>query len=68
MFVTGRSMIDNVHMALERGYLDAPEGMLVSASRSCANIPHEKLAIITTGSQGEPTSALTRMANRDHRT
>jgi ribonuclease J len=65
VFITGRSMIDNVNMALERGYLRAPEGMLVSV-RELPNVPHEKLAIITTGSQGEPTSALTRMANQDH--
>jgi ribonuclease J len=65
VFITGRSMIDNVNMALERGYLRAPEGMLVSV-RELPNVPHEKLAIVTTGSQGEPTSALTRMANQDH--
>lgn len=65
VFVTGRSMIDNVNMAIERGYLRAPEGMLVSV-RELPNVPHEQLAIITTGSQGEPTSALTRMANQDH--
>jgi ribonuclease J len=65
VFITGRSMIDNVNMALERGYLKAPEGMLVGV-RELPNIPHEELTIITTGSQGEPTSALTRMANQDH--
>jgi ribonuclease J len=65
VFITGRSMIDNVNMALERGYLRAPEGMLVSV-RELPNIAHEKLCIVTTGSQGEPTSALTRMANQDH--
>jgi ribonuclease J len=65
VFITGRSMIDNVNMAIERGYLRAPEGMLVSV-RELPNIPHDKLAIVTTGSQGEPTSALTRMANQDH--
>jgi ribonuclease J len=65
VFITGRSMIDNVNMAIERGYLRAPEGMLVSV-RELPNVPHEKLAIVTTGSQGEPTSALTRMANQDH--
>jgi ribonuclease J len=65
VFITGRSMIDNVNMAIERGYLRAPEGMLLSV-RELANVPHEKLTIITTGSQGEPTSALTRMANQDH--
>jgi ribonuclease J len=65
VFITGRSMIDNVNMAIERGYLRAPEGMLVSV-RELPNIPHDKLAVVTTGSQGEPTSALTRMANQDH--
>jgi ribonuclease J len=65
VFITGRSMIDNVNMAIERGYLRVPDGMLVSV-RELPNIPHEKLTIITTGSQGEPTSALTRMANQDH--
>jgi ribonuclease J len=65
VFITGRSMIDNVNMAIERGYLRAPEGMLVSV-RELNSVPHAKLTIITTGSQGEPTSALTRMANQDH--
>jgi ribonuclease J len=65
VFITGRSMIDNVNMAIERGYLRVPEGMLV-AVRELQHIPHDKLAIVTTGSQGEPTSALTRMANQDH--
>jgi ribonuclease J len=65
VFITGRSMIDNTNMALERGYLRAPEGMLVSV-RELPNVPHTELVIITTGSQGEPTSALTRMANQDH--
>src|SRR3990170_1106104 len=65
VFITGRTMIDNTNMAIERGYLRAPEGMLVSV-RELPNVPHEKLVIITTGSQGEPTSALTRMANQGH--
>jgi ribonuclease J len=65
VFITGRSMIDNVNMAIERGYLRVPEGMLVSV-RELPNVPHTELAVITTGSQGEPTSALTRMANQDH--
>ena len=65
VFITGRSMIDNVNMAIERGYLRAPEGMLVSV-RELPSVPHAELAVVTTGSQGEPTSALTRMANQDH--
>jgi len=65
VFVTGRSMVANVHMAIDRGYLTVPEGTLVSV-RDLPKVPHHQLAVITTGSQGEPTSALTRMANGDH--
>jgi ribonuclease J len=65
VFVTGRSMLDNLQMALERDYLSVPEGTLVGV-RELDSVPHDQLAVMTTGSQGEPTSALTRMANGDH--
>jgi ribonuclease J len=52
-------------MAIEQGYLNVPAGVLASIGE-LRNIPLEKLVVITTGSQGEPTSALTRMANNDH--
>ncbi len=66
IFVTGRSMIDNVAMARQLGYINAPDGIIVGVEEM-RNTPPSKLVIITTGSQGEPTSALTRMANGDHR-
>ncbi len=66
VFVTGRSMMDNVQMAIEQGYLKAPGNILASLDKM-RTLPPEKIAIITTGAQGEPTSALVRMANRDHR-
>jgi len=66
VFVTGRSMIDNVAMARQLGYLNAPDGVIVGVEEM-RNTPLNKLVVITTGSQGEPTSALTRMANGDHR-
>ena len=66
VFITGRSMLDNVKMAIEQGYLDAPDNILASLDKM-RKLPPERLAIITTGAQGEPTSALVRMANRDHR-
>jgi ribonuclease J len=66
VFVTGRSMIDNVAMARQLGYLQAPEGTIVGVEEM-RNTPPAKLVVITTGSQGEPTSALTKMANGDHR-
>ncbi len=66
VFVTGRSMIDNVAMARQLGYLNVPNGVLVGVEEM-RNTPAAKLVVVTTGSQGEPTSALTRMANGDHR-
>lgn len=65
VFVTGRSMMDNVQMARERGYLEFPREMSLNVNE-LKNIPDDQVVIITTGSQGEPTSALTRMANGDH--
>ncbi len=66
VFIVGRSMSDTVHMALELGYLNAPDGILGRLDE-IRGMPHNKIVFITTGSQGEPTSALVRMANRDHR-
>ena len=66
VFIVGRSMIDTVRMSLELGYLKAPNGVLARLDE-LRGLPHNKIVFITTGSQGEPTSALVRMANRDHR-
>jgi ribonuclease J len=66
VFVIGRSMTDNVKMARELGYLRIPERVL-GRMDELRSMPHEKTVIITTGSQGEPTSGLVRIANRDHR-
>jgi ribonuclease J len=65
IFIVGRSMTDTVNMALELGYLNAPNGVL-SRIEELKGLPHNKTVILTTGSQGEPTSALVRIANRDH--
>ena len=64
--VVGRSMSNNVKMALNMGYLDAPEGTVVSMSQA-RQLPPEELVVLATGSQGEPTSALVRIANGRHR-
>jgi len=66
IFLTGRSMMNNVKMAVAQGYLDAPDNILASLDKM-RKLPPEKIAIVTTGAQGEPSSALVRMANRDHR-
>ncbi len=64
--LVGRSMVNNVQMAIELGYLNVPVGTMVKAE-DINQIPASKLVVICTGSQGEPTSALTRIANGDHR-
>jgi ribonuclease J len=66
VFVIGRSMTDIVKMTLELGYLKAPDGILANIDQ-LKNMPRDKVVFVTTGSQGEPTSALVRIANRDHR-
>jgi ribonuclease J len=66
VFIVGRSMSDTVRMALDLGYLQAPEGVLGKLDE-VKGMPRNKIVFVTTGSQGEPTSALVRMANRDHR-
>jgi len=66
VFIVGRSMTDTTRMALELGYLNAPEGILARLDE-LRGLPRNKIVLVTTGSQGEPTSALVRMANRDHR-
>lgn len=65
--VTGRSMIRNVQIARELGYLDLPPEMLVE-QRDINRIPDGDIAILMTGSQGEPLAALSRVANGTHRT
>lgn len=64
--VVGRSMVNIVGIAAELGYLDIPEGTLVEIDE-IIGLPGNQACILTTGSQGEPMSALTRMANHDHR-
>ncbi|WP_067485999.1 ribonuclease J [Actinomadura hibisca] len=61
----GRSMVRNMGVARELGYLDVPEGIMVDV-KDLENVPPDKLVLVCTGSQGEPMSALSRMANRDH--
>jgi len=64
--LVGRSMVNNVQMAIDLGYLNIPKGTLIRAE-DINKFPPERVVIICTGSQGEPTSALTRIANQDHR-
>lgn len=64
--VSGRSMENVVALAIELGYLNIPAGTLVDLKMT-KNIPDDKLVIITTGSQGEPMSALSRIASGEHK-
>ncbi|WP_067132823.1 ribonuclease J [Microtetraspora malaysiensis] len=61
----GRSMVRNMGVARDLGYLNVPAGLLVD-SREIEERPPEDVVLICTGSQGEPMAALSRMANRDH--
>ncbi|WP_297160116.1 ribonuclease J [Thermogemmatispora sp.] len=64
--LVGRSMVSNVQMAIDLGYLNIPKHTLIRPE-DIHKLPPERIVIICTGSQGEPTSALTRIANQDHR-
>jgi ribonuclease J len=63
--LVGRSMRKNINIGRSLGHIDIPEGMLVPP-REIDQFPDEKIVIVSTGSQGEPLSALRRMAYRDH--
>ncbi|MCL5780427.1 MAG: ribonuclease J [Firmicutes bacterium] len=64
--VVGRSMVNVMQVAGELGYLKIPTGTLVELDEA-ARLPKNKVVLLTTGSQGEPMSALTRIAMNDHR-
>ncbi len=64
--VVGRSMVNNVRISNELGYMKIPEGLLIE-QEEINQYPANQVVVVTTGSQGEPMSALTRMATADHR-
>ena len=64
VFIIGRSMKEIVSMALKTGYLTAPAGLMCRVDE-LKSLPPNRVIVLSTGSQGEPTSALVRMANRD---
>lgn len=64
--LSGRSMINVMSIGMEMGYLDVPEGVLIDIDL-INRYPKEQIVLVTTGSQGEPMSALSRMAFADHR-
>ncbi|WP_283248838.1 ribonuclease J [Leucobacter allii] len=61
----GRSMVRNMKIASDLGYLEVPEGVLVDLKKS-GDIPDERIVYMSTGSQGEPMAVLSRMANQEH--
>ncbi len=64
--VFGRSMINVINTAIELGYLEVPDGIIIDIEMM-NNFANDRIVLITTGSQGEPMSALTRMAMNDHK-
>ena len=61
----GRSMVRNMNVARDLGYLTIPPGLMVDLA-AIDDLPPDEVLLVSTGSQGEPLSALSRMANRDH--
>ena len=61
----GRSMVRNMGIARDLGYLEVPDGLVVDL-KQLNRLPDRKVTLVCTGSQGEPMAALARMANRDH--
>lgn len=64
--IVGRSIVNTVEISTELGYLKIPKDLIVDLDK-IKHVPHEKMALITTGSQGEPMSALTRISQSEHR-
>ncbi|MCY7324818.1 MAG: ribonuclease J [Microbacteriaceae bacterium] len=61
----GRSMVRNMGIASDLGYLNVPQGLVVDL-KTLEKLPDDKMVLVCTGSQGEPMAALSRMANREH--
>lgn len=66
VFLSGRSMINNVEICQEIGYIKAPKGAIRKMNHDTANMPDERVLILCTGAQGEEFSALARMARNEH--
>ena len=66
VFITGRSMEEIVKIAARTGYITIPSGILCPFEE-IKNLPHNRVVVLATGTQGEPTSALVRIANRQHK-
>ena len=64
--IVGRSMVENAKMSMKMGYLSVPDGMLIPFG-DAKQLASPEAVVVTTGSQGEPTSALVRMSNNTHR-
>lgn len=64
--IVGRSIVNTVEISTELGYLKIPDEIIVDLDK-IKQVPNEKMALITTGSQGEPMSALTRISQSEHR-
>ena len=66
VFITGRSMEEIVKIAVKTGYLTIPPGILCNFDE-LRGLPHNRVVVLATGTQGEPTSALVRIANQEHK-
>lgn len=64
--ILGRSMLNLANISRELGYMTFPDGLIIRVEET-VNLPHDKVVILTTGSQGEPLSALSRIARDEHK-
>ena len=66
VFVSGRSLVNNIQLCQELGYIEVPKGMLRKLDDDVNNMPDERVLVLSTGAQGEEFAALTRMSRGDH--
>lgn len=66
VFVSGRSMVKNIELAIQLGYINVPKGLIREVSPAINSLPPSQVLVLTTGSQGESLSALTRMSLGEH--
>src|SRR5699024_6287832 len=64
--LVGRSMVRNMNIASDLGYLHVPDDVLIDVKK-IGDVPDDRMVLMCTGSQGEPMAALSRIANRDHK-
>ncbi|MDR0282345.1 MAG: hypothetical protein LBI53_03330 [Candidatus Peribacteria bacterium] len=66
VFLSGRSLVNNIQLCQELGYIQAPKGMIRKLDEDVNTLPSERVLVLSTGAQGEEFAALTRMSRGEH--